>query len=241
MIKKTKNYDMFILRGDNREKGVDKNHVKKLVESIKSRNLLELRAITINEKNEVLDGQHRLEAAKILGVDIYYEICENMKSEDIIVMNIAKPWGLNDYLNYYCKNGFKEYKKLNDFMKSQKLSIKISMMITSSHTEEDREKFKSGKYIFPQDNSTKLIEICWDTVNMIKRMNGYSAYTSSARFWKALLKLVEYPDFSLKKWLDNLKKMSERMCAKANQKDYYKMMMDIYNWRNENKIDLLQE
>ena len=33
----------------------------------------------------VIDGQHRLEAAKNLGVAIYYQINKNSKDEDIVL------------------------------------------------------------------------------------------------------------------------------------------------------------
>jgi hypothetical protein len=241
MIQKTKNYEMFILRDDNREKGICKNHVKRLVESIKARNLLELRPITVNKNYEVLDGQHRLEAAKILKVDIYYEQRDDLHSLDIITMNVAKAWGMSDFLNYYCKNGYKEYQKLKNFMEKHNLNVKIALMITCGSADNIRDEYRSGKFIFPDENYDEFMDYCWDTIRLIKKLNGHSAYTSSARFWISLIKLVSYPGFRIEKWLDNLKKMSEKMCAKATQKDYYKLMQDIYNWRNEQKIDLLSD
>jgi hypothetical protein len=47
LIQNTKNYSMFKFRADNREK-ISDGHVEKLVESIKTRNLLEMRPIIVN-------------------------------------------------------------------------------------------------------------------------------------------------------------------------------------------------
>jgi len=89
MIRKTTNYEIFTFREDNREK-IDKKHLARLVESIKSRNLLELRPIMVNEKLEIVDGQHRLLAAKQLGYEIYYQKEENLDCADIVRMNLSK-------------------------------------------------------------------------------------------------------------------------------------------------------
>lgn len=241
MIKKTKIHDMFRLRDDNREKGIDKTHVNRLMESIKARNLLELRPIIVNKDFEVIDGQHRLEAARKLGIDIYYEMKEDLRSEDVIIMNINKSWGMSDFLNYYCKNGYKEYHKLESFMKKYNLSVKIALMITSGRADNIRDEYRFGNYVFPEDNYDEFLDNCWDTVKLIRKLNGHSAYTNSARFWTSLIKVISYPGFKMEKWMDNLKKMSERMSPKATQKDYYKLMQDIYNWRNDHKMDLINE
>ncbi len=241
MIKKTKNYDMFRLREDNREKGIDNIHVNRLMASIKARNLLELRPIIVNKDLEVIDGQHRLEAAKKLALDIYYEMKEDLRSEDIIIMNISKSWGMGDFLNYYCKNGYKEYQKLNSFIKKHNLTVKIALMITSGRSDNIRDQYRFGNYVFPEDDYDEFLSYCWDTIKLIKKLNGHSPFTSSARFWTSLIKVVSYPEFKFQKWTDNVKKMSEKMCAKATQKDYYKVMQEIYNWRNDHKIDLFSD
>lgn len=57
MIKKTFNYKMFKILKPNRK--INNSHVRKLMESISARDLSEFYPILINEKNEVIDGQHR--------------------------------------------------------------------------------------------------------------------------------------------------------------------------------------
>jgi len=126
MIQKTKKYDIFKFREDNRQK-IDENHVKRLIESIKNRNLLEFRPIMLNSDYEVIDGQHRLLAAKELNIEIFYEIHKDLKSGDIIELNVAKTWQMEDYLNYYVKNGHKEYQNFDAFLKKNNLSINIGL------------------------------------------------------------------------------------------------------------------
>ncbi len=237
LITKTKDYERFKFRHDNRE-CIDRNHVNKIANSIKAKNLLEFRPILVDAEMNIIDGQHRLLAAKQLGVDIYYQQNTELESNDILVMNINKNWTFGDYLNYYVKNQNDEYIKLRDFAMKHNVSLKVALNITMGESKNAYKDFKNGEYKFSTEDLEKEIDICWDTVNYIKKMNGYSPYTLSSRFWKALLRLVKHPDFCLKKWVHNREKMSSHFVAKVGTKEYVNLFESVYNWRNQNKISL---
>lgn len=238
MTESTNNYEIFKFREDNREKIVS-NHVKRLSESIQARNLLYMRPIVVNEQMEVLDGQHRLLAAKMLGVEIFYKVEKSCNVEDIILLNTSKSWGLADFLNYYVKNGHEEYIKLKDFAFKNRLQTRIAYELCCARSDESYTLFKSGKFKFRHDLYIDEIDSCWRTIDFIKKMNGQSHYTTSAKFWKSLVKLVSMPDFNVEKWMSNLSRMVERCCAKVSSDEYRRLFMDIYNWKNPHKIDLM--
>jgi len=237
-VRMTSEYDQFKFREDNRET-ITQSHVKRLAASIQARNLLEMRPISVNADMEVIDGQHRLLAAKLLGVPIYYVRNFELTPSDIIIMNVAQTWGQGDYLNYYCKNHYPEYIKLKEFMVENGLSLKIALNISMGCAREMYLNFKDGKFKFNKEHFESYINICWETIEYIRRMNGYSPYTDSARFWGALLILIRHANFDAAKWKDNLSKMVERITAKASKQDYLKMFMEIHNWRNNSKVELI--
>ncbi len=239
MIKSTKNYEMFIFREDNREK-IDQVHVKRIKDSIELRNLLDLRPIVVNEKYEILDGQHRLLAAKSLGVEIFYQIEKKLEAQDIIAMNINKAWTNGDFLNFYCQHGYPEYLKLKEFMKKNGITLKIAISIAIGQAKIGFHDFKIGNFVFHEESLGYELDICWETINYIKKMNGFSSYTMSSRFWKALLKLIRHPYFDQKKWRDNMQKMIEHFSPRARAEDYVHMVQTVYNWRNQSKIDLME-
>jgi hypothetical protein len=236
-VQKTKDYDMFVFREDNRA-AINDSHVKRLIESIKARNLLELRPICVNSKMEVMDGQHRLLAAKELGVEIYYQIDESLSIQDIINLNVAKGWGIADYLNFYVKNGYEEYKKLQSFMKKNDLTLEIALHFTFGKSDNARNLFKKGEYKFIDQGSEETFALIWQTIETIKKMNGHSNFTRSSRFWIPLLKLFSHPDFESRKWFTNLSKFVGRITARASSKDYEKLFSDIYNWRATTRLTI---
>ncbi len=240
MIEKTKDYDIFIFRNDNREK-IDQAHVIKLINSIKCKNMLDISPIIVNSKMEVIDGQHRLLAAKSLGVDIYYQKEKKIDPRDIIRLNISKPWSMADYLNFYCNHQFDEYIKLKRFMEKHGLSLQLALNIAIGSGHFVHDVFRLGEFKFEEEALDTELEICWDTISYIKKMNGYSPYTRSARFWKALLKLVRHGGFNPDKWRQNIQKMVDHFTTKARSKDYMVLVSKIYNYRNDNKIHLEDE
>lgn len=237
MIKKTTDYALFKFRSDNRPE--NKPYIKRLVESIRSKNLLEFRPIYVNKHYEIIDGQHRLLAAEILGVPIYYQINEQFKPEDIIIANTSKSWGAQDYLNFYYKNGHIEYEKLYNFVKTNNIQLKIALILTMGQSKDSYYKFKNGEYKFIEENFGDSLELCWETINYIKKINGNSHYLFTARFWKALIRLFADPYFDIAVWRQNIKRFIGKFGPRVRNEDYIRLVMEVHNWKNNKKIDLI--
>ena len=240
MIEKTKDYGKFKFRNDNRAK-IDKPHVKRLVDSIKSRNLLHMRPILVNEKMEVIDGQHRLKAAMELDVEIFYQIEKKLSASDIILVNIAQKWSSADYLNYYCQHEYPEYLKLKSFIENNELTLRVALNIVSGTEHDGFKFFREGKFCFDSDVVSEELAMCWDTINYIRKINGYSVYTQSAKFWKALLSLIRHPLFDASRWRENMQRMISHFAPKSTYKEYQEMFQNIYNWRTKARIDLIEK
>lgn len=108
-IYKTKDYTSFRAIVSNRE--VNKGHVKKLAASIRKKNLLYIRPVIVNDRMEIIDGQHRVAACELLGEEVWC-IKASLTKEDIAVLNTAqKNWSMMDFINFYAIEGRKEYRE----------------------------------------------------------------------------------------------------------------------------------
>ncbi len=136
-IKKTTDYDSFLKIESNRE--VNHIHLRRIKQSIQQRNFLHLFPILINKDKEIVDGQHRLMAARQLGLPVYYMVDDEITKGDIAMMNSnRKSWTARDYIQYYAKEGRSEYKKLlkiiTDYPKvTNTAAIKLMNKNTSSY------------------------------------------------------------------------------------------------------------
>ena len=111
-IRHTSDYDQFKVIVSNRE--VDKRHVKKLAQSIKHRNLMFIKPILVNSRLEIIDGQHRLEACRIIGEPVHYMVVDGLDKDDIAILNTAqKNWTMLDFINFFTIEGLPAYREIS--------------------------------------------------------------------------------------------------------------------------------
>jgi len=139
-IQKTTDYSIFSYFKENRQ--VKDSHVQHLVDSINTKNLLKYLPILVDKKMKVIDGQHRLEAAKVLKLPVYYVVMEDSAINDLWLLNSnVQKWGSEDFLNFYVRQGKPDYLLLDKFVKDYGFSVNFSLGILTF--DEFRMKFDS--------------------------------------------------------------------------------------------------
>lgn len=236
--KSTTNYGMFILRDDNRHEGVKEAHVLRIMNSIRTNNLLALRPIDVNGEMEVIDGQHRLEAAKRLSLPIYYKMSTELKAQDIALINAnVKPWSKMDYLNFYTKQGYPEYQKLSAFIKKSGLTLERIFSITANQkTRTHGDAFRDGKFEFQEELITPYLDFFIQTIDCVHQQKGNGMFMKNSKVFRALIWLKQQPEFDEPKWFFNLSRFAHKLFPRTNINDYKIQFVSIYNWRNSNKI-----
>lgn len=145
-IQKTNTYSEFKLIKGNRS--LNDAHLKNLIRSISRNNMLPSNPIIVNEKMEVIDGQHRLDAGRNLGLPVYYVIRQGAKLGDVQILNTAtRKWQVSDYLESYCELGNKSYEILADFIARYEFPISASvLMFQQGRYERMMSKFREGDF-----------------------------------------------------------------------------------------------
>ena len=127
-------YEKFSILEQNRV--VNDNHVSELVVSIQ--NSGQLTPIIINEKFEIIDGQHRFDACKILKIPVMYLISYKTSIKEVILMNnTQKSWKLPDYLRSFSHNDWhnhETYQKVDKFMREHDLKLTTCIVLLSEGT-----------------------------------------------------------------------------------------------------------
>ena len=99
-VMKTNDYSLFkIMDGNRRTNSANLNQIS---ESMKEKQLVI--PITVNEKFEIIDGQHRFKACEYLGLPVYYIMQQGYDINDVIRANVngGRKWFDADYLHRYC-------------------------------------------------------------------------------------------------------------------------------------------
>lgn len=246
MIKATKNYDIFKKHDFNRE--IVEGNVLKIMRSLQVKNLLEYRPILVDESMRVIDGQHRLEAARRLELPVYFEMKADVQPQDIILLNDnSKCWGRDDYLNFYCAQGNKEYIKLKKFIGEHKVSLATAMAVMGLDSGKNYKNpttansFKNGKFVFPsaheEIDSVNILHHSQEVIEFLSpRMTGDRKFLKGPKFRRSLynflsIKAVDFEVFIHKL---NYKLNIIRPCARIAE--FVEIFKQIYNWMNKEPI-----
>lgn len=242
LIGQTLDYDVFRKPKCNRK--LDQAILRKLEKSIKEKNLLASKPILVDKFFNVIDGQHRLEAAKKLGIPIPYQVDESCDVYDMVKLNNnQKPWHINDYLNYYCHAEERpEYLKLKEFIEKEKLQLNIALHLLNGTKNKDFfEKFKDGHYVFPNEmqffsviDKKRMLE---ETIEYLKKTtSGNKTYLSRVTFYGALVEFFSMKYFSYDIFIKKLQYKLDLLHPCSRKCEYINIFRTIYNWRNHSPI-----
>ena len=141
--KLTKNWSSMTFLEDNRN--IDDGDVKRLAESIKNEG--QLQPIVLNEKWEIIEGQHRVHACMLLDIPVLYIESDGATIQQTIIMNNnQKSWRNKDYLKCFShKNHYNsaEYKKIENFFNTYSLNFSVSINLLAGN-ENKKSSFTGG-------------------------------------------------------------------------------------------------
>ena len=233
----TTNLGMFKYHTANRDFTTpeSQNRIKRIAESMKSDGLLP-HAIVVTSKFFVVDGQHRLEAARIAGKGIYFLIDETIANTAKAIFEAAKRynrdakvWSKADYVHGLAKQGNVNYQILENFRREYPMfsQTEAEMFLMNSGTRNvGKREFADGKF---EIASFKKAE---ELAKNILKLKEYFPHYNSSVFVRTMLTIIEKkPEFNFDRFLH---KVSLRPGAikKQGDKDSYKLMIeDIYNFK----------
>lgn len=222
-IQSTVHYHLFKRIDSNRH--LDKRHVNKLVEAIRKKNLLHLNPIVVNGEMEVIDGQHRLSAAKILGVAIYYTQDARISHNDIGGMNSNKKnWQMMDYINYYAKKGNRNYVAFLELCDKHK-DYKPSMLQTLCSKDGTRRSndVKEGLFDISNIDHAEII------ISYLEDFKKYTLLAANSRFIEAVRLIATHPEYNHERMMGKVQQNPTAILPCANNKQYVQMLQAMYN------------
>jgi hypothetical protein len=229
----TTNYDLFKSIKGNRN--INHLHLARLKKSIVSNYLITV--LIVNEKYEIIDGQHRFESIKELQLPIYFIVCEGYGLKEVQILNQnSKTWNIDDYLDGYCRLGYPEYLKYRDFINKYNFTHTETMCILndSNHMINADVKRMFAKGLFKIRNPYKST----DLAEKITAIGKYYAGYKRRPFVLTMLKLNNNELFDFNEFIRKLEFQPTALvdCVKISQ--YLALVEEIYNFKRRDKVNL---
>ena len=221
-IQKTTRYEDFKTILGNRP--IFKLAVDRLIKSIMRHDLSAQNPIMVNDKMEVIDGQHRLLALKALGLPVYYIVSHDANLAEVQLLNAnVRAWMTVDYLNSYIAQGKPEYIKLKEFSDKHRLSIPTCMRILedSWDTNVIIPKFREGRFWI------KDIDKADNLAGLVSEVRNYSPDDAwrHGECVQALRTLIEQVDPKL--FISQVEKYKQVITRRNSIKDYFREFENI--------------
>jgi hypothetical protein len=145
-IEETDNYDMFKPLPHNRP--VVQSHVARLMTSMAERpHLRPARPVLVNDKYQVIDGQHRLRASELNGQSVYFMVVDGLTIDDARLLNaLQRTWSLLDYAYSYASSKVPAYIQFVKTYEARELppSVIMEYMMSTKGTRKQHE-FRIGQ------------------------------------------------------------------------------------------------
>ena len=226
----TTDYFLFKPIEGNRNKNL--LHINRLKKSMSDNYLFTV--IIVNEKYEIIDGQHRFDVIQELKLPLNYIVCNGYGLNEVHILNQnSKTWTSDDYLDGYCKLGYKDYLRYKEFKELYGIGhYECMWLLNGAQLSNPTQVFFTGDFKVKNYNEAcKIIE-------KIMLVEPYYEEWKRRSFILAMLQLFKNPNFELTEFLQKLKLQPTALsnCSTTNQ--YVSLIEEIYNYRRREKVNL---
>ena len=226
-VKQTSQYDMFSYIQANRP--ISKGHVAFLTRAIADNNLLHLAPILVNSDLQVIDGQHRLEAAKTLKVPVYYMVDSKATATEAMVLNtVLNKWTVKHFVNSYAERRNENYIQLKQLIEDYNCSASVGAWLLSS-VEPDKSLLRSYQTIIKNGSFiVRIYDKAEETLTELTKIGKYCKrrFYTNREFVFAYLTLKK--QIKAKAFLEMLEKVKPVLEAKVSWRDHLEAFEKVY-------------
>lgn len=233
-LRYTKDFDKFVLMRGNRK--VVERHVQSLMNRMqKQGNLTTHFPIVVNERMEVIDGQHRLEALCRLsdmgaknpdGERVwtpFYRVETGLRIENVRDINNGhRNWTWHDYMTSYVNEGKDDYERFQNLIKHFGLSFSTTLLYCCGDDRGQTKKFREGNLLM-RDHQRAFMLLKW-----YKEISE-SAQHHTEPFAGVMCRVMQHPEYDHKRMKIKMEKYSTLLKKFVNRADYFRTVEDIYN------------
>lgn len=239
-VLQTTDYGIFKFLQGNRN--INRPHLVRLRHSFEKRYLFS--PIIVNEKYEIIDGQHRFTAAKELGEPINFIVVNGYSLKEVQMLNTNMAnWGQLDYLNAYCDLGYSDYLKLREFMNAYPdFGIRSAQTILTQRSGTDRNrkdksiknKYGSYSYKYFEDGEFRAgnYDLAVDIAEKLLQFKPYYDGFSRSTFVSAFIGIVKIQDYDHTQMIARVAASPRSVVHCNNIGQYKEMLEEIYNYRS---------
>ncbi|MCW3120903.1 MAG: hypothetical protein JWQ38_395 [Flavipsychrobacter sp.] len=239
-VYETKNYVPFSSLAENRL--VNEAHVQALMESFVNDGYL-FTILYVNEKLEIIDGQHRFEAAKRSSLPVYFMVMPGWGIREVTILNVnSRNWTIEDFMETHAKAGNPNYVRFKEFFDANEFDVSVCQILIMgrrSGGNATTDTFRLGQSQIDDQQITDA----WVKVKKISELKQFHPKGWKSRnFIEAVLTLLKTKDYDHEHMIMKLSLYPEFLLAESKSlrvDEYLQIFLDKYNFRRQkDKIEI---
>lgn len=227
-------YGLFKSMDGNRS--VSKGHVESLKRSfVDYPELIAAQPVLVNEDLEIIDGQHRFEAAKELKLPINYIKVKGLGVDEARKLNVTqRKWIPMDYASSYAGSGSEDYATYIQLREEYEIPHNVLLAAISRNRANNAGRmFKLGE--FHIDDMAGSVE----RLQKLRQVQQLTRLPLISPLCYALLQVMEMETFDWERFIKKLETTNGAQFLRYSQiKDYLRAIEDTYNYGVVNKTRL---
>lgn len=225
-IQVTRDYDQFQLMEANREQS--RGHVEAVKAAFEEvGNLTRVQPILVNDRMEIIDGQHRFTACKELGEPIYYTTISGLGVSDARQMNILhRKWEFADYARSYALSGDVNYQRYLQLVDDYGFNHGVTLIYSMGEAHKGLFKdFRQGNYTLTPEEASAARQ----RLDNLAEVAEIAPLAKSRQFAVAYLQAMRNENFDKSRFISRLERNPHMLTRQGGVPEYLRTIEDIYN------------
>ncbi|GAA4461808.1 hypothetical protein GCM10023093_07210 [Nemorincola caseinilytica] len=199
--------------------------------------------IYLNERLEIIDGQHRYEAARRKGLPLHFMIMPGWGMREVTILNVnSRDWTITDFMETHAKAGNPNYVRFREFYLAHDFDVTTCQLLVTGR--------RSGRHASTDEFRKGLMQVDEQQVTeaylKAKKMASMQPYHpngwKSRNFVEAMLILLGTKGYDHEHLVLKFKTYPDILLAGAKSlriEEYLRIFMDKYNFRRmKDKLEL---
>lgn len=231
-------YDLSIFKSLNGNRDLNIGNVERIAKSILENGFLRV-PIVVNENYEIIDGQHRVEAAKKANSMVYYVKVKNYNLQTAILLNAnSLNWRTIDYVKSFCERGNINYIKLMQLHEANKdfglntcaeLTTDYIYRLVRNNDNKQSDSIKKGDFIFNDVNDAEYI------FESMRKINSNIPESKSPIYCRSIKICLKNTQFDLSVFVYKVNKYPDLYRKSNTISVIISNIEHIYNHNNKTK------
>lgn len=230
VVQESSDYDQFKFLDANREQS--RGHIEALKKAFEEvGNLTKVQPVLVNDKYEIIDGQHRFTACKELGLPIYFTMVHGLGVREARSMNILhRNWTPNDYVRSYANAGDPNYQKYQILRDDYGFTHSVTLAYVHGRGGDGSgggafREFREGQ--LKLDNEAEIRS----RLDKLAEIGEFTNMVNNRVFAIAILRLLDGENYNHARMVKKIRLHGDRLIRKyASIDDALRMLEELYNY-----------